>query len=101
MKGDIAVRSITASISLCTAFSAPRTICSVTGSQDTAGSSSKVDIGDKAPLGPGLWAYPTEVHTAGSTLTSSRFRAAMLAENSDLRGCKSDGRRPGPEGRFR
>ena len=33
MNGDIAVRSITASISLWIALSAPRTICSVTGSQ--------------------------------------------------------------------
>jgi hypothetical protein len=33
MNGDMAVRSISASISLCTARSAPRTICSVTGSQ--------------------------------------------------------------------
>src|ERR1700674_668829 len=32
MNGDIAVRSISASISLCTARNAPRTICKVTGS---------------------------------------------------------------------
>src|SRR5215218_7796928 len=36
MKGDIAVRSISASISLCAALSAPRTICSVTGSDKVA-----------------------------------------------------------------
>src|SRR4051812_2471032 len=40
MKGDMAVRSITASISLCTAFSAPRTICRGTGSAAAASSSS-------------------------------------------------------------
>jgi hypothetical protein len=33
MNGDIAVRSISASISLCVALSAPRTISSVIGSQ--------------------------------------------------------------------
>jgi hypothetical protein len=41
MKGDIAVRSISASISLCAARSAPRTISRVTGSQARAGSAGR------------------------------------------------------------
>src|SRR3954469_13165579 len=49
---------------------------------------------------PRLWANRAEVHNAQSTLTCSRFRAAMLAK-SKLRGCENDGRGQRHEGRFR